>query len=584
MRKSHLSLVLVLLVLLGLGLPALAAEEDPATLNAQAFGLWTLLPPVVAITLAFITKNVVLSLFIGVLSGAYLLELANANLLTGLFYGFMDVMSYVLGSLADSWNAGIILQCLTIGGLIALITKMGGARAVAESLAKRAKSPRSAQIVTWLMGLFIFFDDYANSLIVGPIMRNVTDKLRISRERLAFIIDATAAPIAGIALISTWVGYEIGLINDGYLSIGQQVNSYSIFIQTIPYRFYNILMLVFVFFTSYFLRDFGPMLTAERRARLRGELVAPEAKPMVSEETTGMEPVAGIKLNIWNAIVPIGVLIVAAFAGFYYNGYTAIMGSDDQALISLLQTSPYSFAAIREAFGWSDASIVLFQAAVVASIVAIVMGLSQKIFSLSEAIDTWVHGMKSLVITGVILLLAWSLSGVIKELGTAKYLVAMLSDAIPSFLLPSLIFILGSVISFATGTSYGTMGILMPLAIPFAAAISPDPNFVVMNVGAVLTGAIFGDHCSPISDTTILSSMGAASDHLDHTKTQLPYAIAIAGATVLFGYIPVGLGMPIWLVLPVSIVLVALGIRFFGKSTETDDSPIALGNAATEAE
>lgn len=584
MRKSHLSLVLVLLVLLGLGLPALAAEEDPATLNAQAFGLWTLLPPVVAITLAFITKNVVLSLFIGVLSGAYLLELANANLLTGLFYGFMDVMSYVLGSLADSWNAGIILQCLTIGGLIALITKMGGARAVAESLAKRAKSPRSAQIVTWLMGLFIFFDDYANSLIVGPIMRNVTDKLRISRERLAFIIDATAAPIAGIALISTWVGYEIGLINDGYLSIGQQVNSYSIFIQTIPYRFYNILMLVFVFFTSYFLRDFGPMLTAERRARLRGELVAPEAKPMVSEETTGMEPVAGIKLNIWNAIVPIGVLIVAAFAGFYYNGYTAIMGSDDQALISLLQTSPYSFAAIREAFGWSDASIVLFQAAVVASIVAIVMGLSQKIFSLSEAIDTWVHGMKSLVITGVILLLAWSLSGVIKELGTAKYLVAMLSDAIPSFLLPSLIFILGSVISFATGTSYGTMGILMPLAIPFAAAISPDPNFVIMNVGAVLTGAIFGDHCSPISDTTILSSMGAASDHLDHVKTQLPYAIAIAGATVLFGYIPVGLGMPIWLVLPVSIVLVALGIRFFGKSTETDDSPIALGNAATEAE
>lgn len=584
MRKSHLSLVLVLLVLLGLGLPALAAEEDPATLNAQAFGLWTLLPPVVAITLAFITKNVVLSLFIGVLSGAYLLELANANLLTGLFYGFMDVMSYVLGSLADSWNAGIILQCLTIGGLIALITKMGGARAVAESLAKRAKSPRSAQIVTWLMGLFIFFDDYANSLIVGPIMRNVTDKLRISRERLAFIIDATAAPIAGIALISTWVGYEIGLINDGYLSIGQQVNSYSIFIQTIPYRFYNILMLVFVFFTSYFLRDFGPMLTAERRARLRGELVAPEAKPMVSEETTGMEPVAGIKLNIWNAIVPIGVLIVAAFAGFYYNGYTAIMGSDDQALISLLQTSPYSFAAIREAFGWSDASIVLFQAAVVASIVAIVMGLSQKIFSLSEAIDTWVHGMKSLVITGVILLLAWSLSGVIKELGTAKYLVAMLSDAIPSFLLPSLIFILGSVISFATGTSYGTMGILMPLAIPFAAAISPDPNFVIMNVGAVLTGAIFGDHCSPISDTTILSSMGAASDHLDHVKTQLPYAIAIAGATVLFGYIPVGLGMPIWLVLPVSIVLVALGVRFFGKSTETDDSPIALGNAATEAE
>ncbi|MBO8126303.1 MAG: Na+/H+ antiporter NhaC family protein [Firmicutes bacterium] len=570
MQRRFILLLLSVLVLLTMSLPTLAAGAES---NAETYGIWTLVPPIVAIALAFITKNVILSLFVGVLSGTYLLQLSNTNFVSSLILGFMDVISYALSSLADSWNAGIILQVLTIGGLIALISKMGGAKAVAEALAKRAKGPRSAQIVTWLMGILVFFDDYANSLIVGPIMRSVTDKLRISREKLAFIVDATAAPIAGIALISTWVGYEIGLINDGYLSIGQQVNSYGIFVQTIPYRFYNILMLAFVFFTSYFLRDFGPMYAAERRARVQGQVLSPGAKPMVSQEATGLEPAEGTVLNPWNAIIPILTLIVAAFAGFYYNGYTAIMGSGDQNLISLLKTSPFSFPAIREAFGASDASVVLFQAAVVASIVAIAMGIKQKIFDLGEAIDTWVHGMKSLVITGVILLLAWSLSGVIKELGTAKYLVNMLSDSVPAFLLPSLIFILGSMISFATGTSYGTMGILMPLAIPFAAALSPDPNFIVMNVGAVLTGAIFGDHCSPISDTTILSSMGAASDHIDHVKTQLPYAIGVGLFTIFFGYLPVGLGLSIWVVLPVSIVILGLGVRFFGRPVEVETAP-----------
>ncbi len=559
------------MILVALPYVVLAGELTPAEINAQKFGLWTLIPPLVAIILAFVTKNVVISLFIGILSGTFLLQIAGNNILNAVFQAFLMIIDKILGSLADPWNAGIVLQCLAIGGLIALISKMGGARAVAEGLAKRAKTPRSAQLITWVLGLLVFFDDYANALIVGPIMRPVTDKMRISREKLAFIIDATAAPIAGIALISTWVGYEIGLIKDAYTSIGQNVNAYDIFLATIPYRFYNILILMFIVFSAVFLKDFGPMLKAERRARKTGKVLSDTAKPMVSSETANLNPKEGIKLSVWNAIIPILVLMVGAFLGFYYNGYKAIMGGDDGAIIELLNNAPASFKAIQEAFGAADASIVLFQAAVLAGIVAIVMGIAQKIFTVGEAIDTWVEGMKSLVITGVILLLAWSLSSVIKELGTATFLTSALKDGIPSELLPSIIFVLGSIISFATGTSYGTMGILMPLAIPLAYAISPESSYVVMSAGAVLTGAIFGDHCSPISDTTILSSMGAACDHIDHTKTQLWYAITVAGATILFGYIPVGLGVPVYIVLPVAIVLIGAIVFFFGKSVDAQE-------------
>ncbi|MFX0558768.1 Na+/H+ antiporter NhaC family protein [Tepidibacillus infernus] len=567
MRNKISVFLFTLFIILSQHLPAFAEEIDQAAEHAKQFGFWTLIPPLIAIILAFITKNVVLSLFIGVFSGAFLLQLTSYNVLGALFQGLLQVVQYILTSLADPWNAGIILQVLAIGGLIALVTKMGGARAVAESLAKKAKSPRSSQVITWLLGILVFFDDYANSLIVGPIMRPVTDKLRVSREKLSFIIDATAAPIAGIALVSTWIGYEVGLIKDAYSSIGQDVNAYGVFMDTIPFRFYNILLLVFVVATALFMREFGSMYQAERRARTTGKVLADTAKPMATDDKD-VQPKEGIQLNIWNAIIPIGLLMILSFGGFYYNGYMAIMGGEDEAVKQLIQSSPLSFAAIRETFGSSDASVVLFQAALFASIVAMIMGISKKIFTVSEAIETWINGMKSLLITGVILLLAWSLSSTMKELGTAKYLVGLLSDTLPAFALPAIIFIFGAIISFATGTSYGTMGILMPLTIPLAAALSSDPNFIIMSAGAVLTGAIFGDHVSPISDTTILSSMGAGSDHLDHVRTQLDYAIPIAILTIFLGYLPVGLGLSVWFTLPIGILGVILLVRFAGKPVE----------------
>jgi Na+/H+ antiporter NhaC len=562
MRLRHLLLLLSAVGILFVTAPAFAADSSKGAANSQLFGFWTLVPPLVAIILAFISRNVVLSLFLGVFSGAMMLETKGIDIYHGLLGSFQRVSLEILGSLADSWNAGIVLQCLAIGGLIAVVSKMGGTLAVAEALAKKAKGPRSAQFFTWVMGLVIFFDDYANSLTVGPIMRPVTDRMRVSREKLAFIIDATAAPIAGIALISTWVAYEVGLIKDGFEQIGIQMNAYGAFVETIPYRFYNIFILFFVLAGIMLLREFGPMFKAEERARKYGKVLADNASPMASEETTQLEPGAHVVPSIWNAIIPIGTLIVAAFLGFYFNGLSAI---DNAELLAKINAAPYSFFAVRECFGASDASVVLFQAALLAGIVAMTMGICKKVFSIEEAITTWILGIKSMTITAVILLLAWSLSGIIKELGTAMWLVSVLSDTLPAFLLPSIIFILGSVISFATGTSYGTMGILMPLAIPLAWAINPDQAYLLLNVSAVLTGAIFGDHCSPISDTTILSSMGSACDHIDHVRTQLTYAVSVGVVSILFGFLPAGLGLSPMITLPVGLIAVVGMLFLFGK-------------------
>lgn len=568
-RKFRLILVTVIMLILSSPL-VFAGEVDQATINAQKFQLVTLLPPVIAIVLAFLTKNVVVSLFLGILSGSFIINISGSNVFSALIQAFLDLVNRALNSLADPWNAGIILQVLAIGGVINLVAKMGGAKAIAEALAKRAKTAKGTQLITWFLGLLVFFDDYANSLIVGPIMRPVADKMKISRERLAFIIDATAAPIAGLAIISTWIGLEVGLINDAFTGIGVNVDAFGVFLNTIPYRFYNILILAFIVITALLAKEFGPMRDAELRAKSERTNNLMDGN-LENKEKSDLEPKEGIKLSIWNAIIPIGTLIIAALISFYYSGYSSIISGEDQTLIQLFTNSPFSFEAIKEAFSASDASVALFQSALFASIVGIAMAVSKKIFTISEAIEAWIDGMKGLLMTGVILILAWSLSSVIKELGTAKYLVTLLSGSLPYFLLPSIIFILGAVISFATGTAYGTMGILMPLAIPLAYSMNPEMSFIIVTTSAVLTGAIFGDHCSPISDTTILSSMGAGCNHIDHVKTQMPYALFVAFITVVFGYIPAGLGLPVYIILPIALFAIFIGVQIFGKNVETEE-------------
>lgn len=536
--------------------------------NSVRFGILTLLPPLVAIALAFITKETILSLFIGVFVGEFMISVNDLNIVASAINAFLAMGSQIIGCMADPWNAGIILQCLLIGGVIQLITKMGGAKALADALAKRADTPRKAQLITEFLGLCVFFDDYANSLIVGPIMRPVMDKLKVSREKLAFVVDATAAPVAGIAIISTWIGLEISLITQGFSSIGMKVSGFGIFLQTIPFRFYNILILVFIVMTAVTLYEFGPMKKAEQKARKRKA-----SDPVKSLEATSFDdvkPVEGIKLSVWNAIIPIGTLIIGALIAFYWSGYTTILGGEDQALITLMKTSPLSFSGIFEALSASDASVALFQAALLASIVGVLMAVLQRIMTIEEAISEWVGGMKTIVITGVILLLAWSLGGVIGDLGTADYLVGVLKGAIPVFILPTLIFILGAIISFATGTSYGTMSILMPLTIPLAWAVNPEMGFVIVCTSGVLTGAIFGDHCSPISDTTILSSMGTSCDHIAHVSTQMYYALYVAAITIVFGYIPAGFGISWYISIPISIVVMFIGLRLLGEKVDFD--------------
>lgn len=555
-----------LIIMAFLPIMLLADAKD----NSITYGFLTMLPPLVAIILAFLTRNVIFSLFMGIFTGTFMVNITGSNVFVAFFNAFVDMSEKMVGSLADSWNAGIVLQVLTIGGMIAVITKMGGPRAIAQKLAKRAKTPASAQIYTWIMGFFIFFDDYANSLIVGPIMRPVTDKLKVSREKLAFIIDSTAAPIAGLALISTWVGYELSLIKDAYAILGQpEVNAFAVFVETLPYRFYNILMLAFVFFSAYTLREFGPMHKAALRAHETGHVSNPKSKGVMNQENSFMLPKDGVEYSIYNAIIPIFVLILVAIVGFYLNGLSSLEGE----VLKAVEAAPYSFYAIRECFGSADASVVIFEAALLASLVAIGMGLQQKIFNIHDAIETWVFGAKALVITAVILILAWSLSAVMKEVGTAHYLVTVLSHSTPQFILPSIIFILGSIISFSTGTSYGTMGILMPLTIPLASAVGINTglegtdlhSYIVLNIGAVLTGAIFGDHCSPISDTSILSSMAASCDHMDHISTQMYYAIFVGAVAVLFGYLPAAFGVPVYILLPLGLLVIFLVIRFYGK-------------------
>lgn len=554
-----------------------------AKVNAEFYGFITLLPPFIAIILAFITKDVILSLFMGVLSGTFLLSLASniffvdtialINIYDTLVESFSKIISYVLKSTSDPVNAGIILQILCIGGLVALITKMGGAKAIALQFAKRAKTAISVQLNTWFIGLLIFFDDYANLLIVGPIMRPLADKFKISREKFAFIIDSTAAPVAGIAIISTWIGLEVSLIKNAYASIGiDNVSAFGIFVETIPYRFYNIFMLFFVALTAIMGREFGSMYAAQIRAKTTGQ-IAPVSKSAALDtaelEDQFLAPKDGIKIRAFDAIIPVMTLIILAILGFYFNGFSVLEGEE----LANAKANPLSFETLRSAFGSADSSIVLFQAALFAAIVAIFIGVRRRIFNIKEAIETWIYGWKTMIFTIVLLLLAWSLSSIVKDLGTSTFITHLLADKLPEFILPATIFAFASLISFAIGTSYGTMGVLMPLAVPLAFEVAKLNglegealhHYMVLNISCVLTGAIFGNHCSPISDNVILSSMSAKCDHMEHVRTQIPYALFICAISLFTGYIPTALGLSVWLVLPLNFILIALLLRIIGK-------------------
>lgn len=542
----------------------------------EHFGIWSLLPPVVAIVLAFRTKQVIPSLFAAIIVGATIIAEGNV------FVGFANaVTKNIAGSLASEWNAGIIIFDIGLGGMIGLVAKSGGAKAIAEYLGSKVKSAKSAMVATWAMGLAIFFDDYSNTLLVGTTMRPLTDEKKISREKLAFLTDATAAPVASMAFVSTWIAYELGLLKDAFEMIGVEANAYGVFLQSIPFRFYSLLMLGFVLMISFTGRDYGPMLSAERRARREGKLVADGSTPLASKELTEMEIPEGVPLRAMNAIIPVLTVIVMVIAGLYINGRSAVMSGGDEALIQAVKATPFAGPVLRQVIGSANAAVAMMWASYTGSIVAFALVLGQKILTFREAMDAWVDGAKSLMIALMVLVLAWGIGGICKELGTAQYLVGILDGKISASILPLAVFLLGCFIAFATGTSWGTTAILMPIAVPLVYQLSGGDTGIILNatIGAVFTGAVFGDHCSPISDTTIMSSMASASDHIDHVKTQIPYALTVAVIAVVVGYLPAALiGINPAISLIVGLAACYGVIRFVGQEVE-EDVPVQKDSA-----
>jgi Na+/H+ antiporter NhaC len=513
-------------------------------------GLLSIIPPLLAILFALIFRQVILSLIFGVYVGAIFIY--DYNPLTGLL---RLIDKYIINSISDVSHIQIIVFTLLFGGVIGLISKSGGTLGIANVITRFAKNRKSTMISAWVSGLIIFFDDYANTLIVGNLMRPVTDKMKISREKLSFIVDATAAPVASIFIISSWIGYEVGLIQEGLLSIGSDANAYSTFLATIPYRFYPIAMLFFVFIIAYLQRDFGPMYKAERRALQENKsLESIEKLKIESVETSelfGNED----KAKWYNGVVPIAVIIIGTLIGLIYTG------------INNLQEQGITDYGVREIISNSDSYLALLWSSFSACIIAAIMILSQKIMSLSETIDAWFLGVRSMLLAVIILTLAWAIGAITIEMKTADYIISLIGDNISPHFLPVIIFLVAGLTSFATGTSWGTMAILMPIAIPLSHSISgiynldPLESTIILQgvISSVLAGCVFGDHCSPISDTTILSSMASGCNHVEHVRTQLPYAILVAVVSMLLGDIPTAFGLSPYLSIGL-IFLVLIGV------------------------
>jgi len=511
---------------------------------------WSLLPPLVAISLALIFRDVVVSLFVGIWLGASLL--ADGNVAAG-FLRVID--TYARDALTDSDKMSIILFSMLLGGMVGVMSRSGGTHGVVKALEPLATTPRRAQLATWLMGVAIFFDDYSNTLIVGNTMRPVTDRHRISREKLAYLVDSTAAPVACVALVSTWIGYQVSLVGDALEKAGSDLNPFAVFLASIPFAFYPVFGLSITFAVAVSGRDWGPMLSAERRAR-RGELLSATAQPLADYESTGLAPSPETPERWWNAVVPVLSVLATTLIGLYVTGRESLRidGVDDISLSRVI--------------GASDPFTVLLWASLIGLTVAIVLAVGQRALTLRQSLEAMVNGFKSMLMAFVVLTLAWSLGQVCADLSTAVFLKGAVGPHVPASLLPVAIFLVAAAVSFATGTSWGTMAILTPLAVPLVLdAGGAEPPILAATVSAILGGSVFGDHCSPISDTTILSSMASSCDHVDHVRTQLPYALLGAGLAVAVGYLPEAFGgTSPWPLLAIGLAVIALWSRFLAKA------------------
>ncbi len=477
------------------------------------YGWLAVLPPLVAILLCFITKRVLISLFLGIFTGA--LIISGFNPLSAAGYSLETIIAQV----TDDWNARLLIFNLLMGAGIAYIWKLNGSKALTDWARTKIKTKKGASIGAWLLGIIIFFNDYCNAAIVGNVFRDISEEHKMSSEKLSYILDSTAAPVATF-FISDWIAFQIGMIGSGMDAAGistQTISPFAAYIKSIPLNLYCIFTVIFVGIIAFTGKDFGSMAAAERRAKKEGKIIRDGASPMLDVGTELGEPIKEAKPKIMTFFLPIIVLVAVTLTGFYYTGL-----------------SPESQGkGLMEVLGAADAATALLWGSFAMTFTGIVMSLITKTMDIKQTMDTLIDGMKLMLLACVILTLAWGLGSITGDMALADFIVAKLGNSMSFGFIPIIIFLLGMVISFATGTSWGTMTILTPIAIPLTYRITGDVNTSVMMAGVVFSGAIFGDHCSPISDTTVLASIFSGADHIDHVTTQIPYALTTAAVALL---------------------------------------------------
>ena len=529
--KWRITWVMTMAVLLIASCPLLAFAAEDEYVPEMYGTIWSLIPPVVAIVLALITKEVYSSLFLGIVIGA-------------LFYSgfsfegtFNQVLSGgIISVLSDSYNVGILIFLVVLGAMVCMMNKAGGSAAFGRWAQTHIKSRVGAQLATILLGCLIFIDDYFNCLTVGSVMRPITDKHNVSRAKLSYLIDATAAPVCIIAPISSWAAAVTGFV--------EGEDGFSIFIRAIPYNFYALLTIATMICITVAKIDYGPMRKHEDNAILRNDLYTTPDRPYADAEKDIVE---NDKAKVMDLVLPVAILIVFCIIGMMYSG------------------GFFSGTGFVEAFSSSDASVGLSVASVFALIVAVVYYMGRRVLSFKDCMDCVPEGFKAMVPAILILTFAWTLKAMTDSLGAAPYVAEIIKSSAGALMnfLPAIIFLIGCGLAFATGTSWGTFGVLIPIVV--AAFQETNETMMIISISACMAGAVCGDHCSPISDTTIMASAGAQCNHINHVNTQLPYALTVAAVSCV-SYIIAGFLQSV-IALPIAIVLMLATLMVIRKIT-----------------
>lgn len=546
------------------------AFNESTSIPVNPIPAWfSILPPLLAILIALIIKEVYSALFTGIWLGAGIIYFYQGNsFFIAVFKGFLAIIdTYIIQSLNDGGHLSIILFSMLIAATVSLISKNGGMKGVVNRISRFATNARSGSLVAWALGIAIFFDDYANTLVVGNTMRPLADKLRISREKLSYIIDSTAAPVASIAFVTTWIGAELSYIQDGIEKLQIDESAYGVFFNSLAFSYYPFFTLAFVFLLIWNRVDFGPMYKAEIKARtlnLVGDNPDETIAKDLMEEVTAK---VGVRARSFNAIIPVAVIILGTLTGLLYTGWNSE---------TWLNSNLGFFDKLSETIGNSDSYIALLWASMGSLMVAVLLTVSQRLLSLTETVESIIAGFKTMLPAIMILTLAWSVALITEHLKTADFISQLLLDAsVSPYLLPTITFIISALVSFSTGSSWGTMAILYPLILPSGWLVAENSGLdyestlsIFHNLAAaVLTGSVLGDHCSPISDTTILSSLASSCPHIEHVRTQLPYALTTGAIAIIIGILPASFGVSPWILFPLGIVAIMIVLKVFGKKT-----------------